>query len=63
MTDRNRRWMPQIEQLLKDKQDYLVVVGALHLVGKEGLVELAQGGGMKPSRLSSVSVVGGNTLP
>jgi uncharacterized protein YbaP (TraB family) len=51
VTDRNRRWMPQIEQLLKDKQDYLVVVGALHLVGKEGLVELAQGRGLKPSRV------------
>lgn len=51
VTDRNRKWMPQIEQLLRDKQDYFVVVGALHLVGKEGLVELAQGRGLKPARV------------
>ena len=40
VTDRNRRWLPQIEKLLKDKDNYLVVVGALHLVGDGGLLEL-----------------------
>jgi len=40
VTDRNRRWLPQIEKLLKDKDNYLVVVGALHLVGEGGLLEL-----------------------
>jgi len=40
-TDRNRRWLPQIEQMLQDpRNDYLVVVGALHMVGSDGLVEL-----------------------
>src|SRR5450432_3338149 len=34
VTDRNRRWLPQIERLLKADQDTLVVVGALHLVGE-----------------------------
>lgn len=38
--DRNRRWLPRIEQLLHERQDCLVVVGALHLVGRGGLVEL-----------------------
>jgi uncharacterized protein YbaP (TraB family) len=39
-TDRNRRWLPKIVALLGDDQDYLVIVGALHLVGSDGLVEL-----------------------
>jgi uncharacterized protein len=40
VTDRNQRWLPQVEQLLKGNDNALVVVGALHLVGKEGLLEL-----------------------
>ena len=40
VTDRNRRWIPAIEGFLKDPKTHIVVVGALHLVGKEGVVEL-----------------------
>ena len=40
--DRNRNWIPNIEGLLKQEDDYLVVVGALHLVGKDSVVELLQ---------------------
>jgi uncharacterized protein YbaP (TraB family) len=39
-TDRNRRWLPTIIGFLNDDHDYLVVVGALHLVGRDGIVEL-----------------------
>ena len=40
-TDRNLKWLPQIEKMLQDpKNDYLVVTGALHMVGSDGLVEL-----------------------
>jgi uncharacterized protein YbaP (TraB family) len=46
-TDRNRRWVSQVEALLDDKDDYLVVVGTLHLVGKDSLIELLQGKGHK----------------
>ena len=41
-TDRNRKWLPTIIGLLDDGHDYLVVVGALHLVGKDSVVELLQ---------------------
>jgi uncharacterized protein YbaP (TraB family) len=41
-TDRNRRWLGQVEALLDDREDYLVVVGTLHLVGKDSLVELLE---------------------
>ena len=40
VTDRNRRWLPQLEELLKANENSLVVVGALHLVGQGGLLEL-----------------------
>ena len=43
--DRNRKWLPKITQLLSDDTDYLVVVGALHLVGRYGLVDLLQSQG------------------
>jgi len=40
VTDRNRHWLPQIERLLRGDENCLVVVGALHLVGRGGLLEL-----------------------
>ena len=51
VTDRNRRWLPQIERLLKADQDYLVVVGALHLVGEGGLLQLTKAQGFEPRQL------------
>jgi uncharacterized protein YbaP (TraB family) len=51
VTDRNRRWLPQIERLLKDNEDYLVVVGALHLIGSGGLLQLARAHGFEPRAL------------
>jgi uncharacterized protein YbaP (TraB family) len=44
-TDRNRRWLPTLTDLLHGQDDYLVVVGALHLVGQDGLVHLLQQAG------------------
>jgi uncharacterized protein YbaP (TraB family) len=48
---RNRKWLPQIEALLDDDQDYLVVVGTLHFVGRDGLLELLPRAGHKPLAL------------
>lgn len=38
--DRNRAWAERIVALLDDRDDYLVVVGALHLVGRNSVVDL-----------------------
>jgi len=46
-TDRNHRWLPKIEALMNDDHDDLVVVGALHLIGRDGLVELLQRDGYR----------------
>ena len=51
VSDRNRRWMPQLERLLHADTDYLVVVGALHLVGSGGLLELAKSKGFEPRQM------------
>lgn len=39
--DRNNAWLPKVEARLKDSKadDTLVVVGSLHLLGEDGLVE------------------------
>jgi hypothetical protein len=52
VTDRNKRWVPQIEKLLHGNQDYFVVVGALHLVGDGGLLELMRRDGYKAEPLN-----------
>jgi hypothetical protein len=51
VTVRNQRWLPQIEQLLKGAGNTLVVVGALHLVGQEGLLELLRRDGHSATQL------------
>jgi uncharacterized protein YbaP (TraB family) len=43
--DRNQRWLPQIENLLARGENALVVVGAAHLVGKNGVIELLKSRG------------------
>jgi uncharacterized protein YbaP (TraB family) len=48
---RNRRWLPKIEALLQADHDVLVVVGALHFVGHDGLLELLTKAGHKPVSL------------
>jgi uncharacterized protein YbaP (TraB family) len=51
VTDRNRRWLPQVEELLRANENSLVVVGALHLVGQGGLLELLRKKGYKITQL------------
>jgi hypothetical protein len=45
VVDRNAAWIPKIEQMVKSKDDALIVVGAGHLVGKHGVVELLRAKG------------------
>ncbi len=40
--DRNRAWVGRLADLLDDRDDYLVVVGALHLVGDDSVVDLLE---------------------
>ena len=50
-TTRNRRWVESMRPILDQQQDnYLVAVGALHLLGNEGLVTLLQRAGYSVMR-------------
>ncbi len=40
IVERNRRWLPQIEKMITQGENAIVVVGAAHLVGREGVIEL-----------------------
>ena len=42
VADRNKNWVNTIDKLLGDDQDYLVIVGALHLVGEDGVPALLE---------------------
>jgi len=52
VTDRNLRWVGQIEGLLDDKDDYLIIVGALHLIGPSGVPDQLKSIGYDVQQLS-----------
>jgi uncharacterized protein YbaP (TraB family) len=52
VTDRNARWVEQILQLLDDDDDYLIIVGALHLVGDQGVPNMLEQRGIGIYQLS-----------
>lgn len=51
VTRRNRAWLPEIESLLRQGRPALVVVGALHLVGDGGLIEMLRERGYRVQQL------------
>ena len=48
---RNRNWVSQIEALLDDEEDYLVIVGTLHLVGEDGVPKMLEARGHQVEQL------------
>jgi len=50
MVRRNQRWAAQVVDLLDDDRDYLVVVGALHLAGPDGLPTMLRDRGLDLKR-------------
>jgi len=40
IVQRNKNWVPKIEEFLNHKGNVLVVVGAAHLIGNKGVIEL-----------------------
>lgn len=51
LTERNQRWLPKIEALTKASENSLVIVGALHLVGDQGVIELLRKRGFTVTQL------------
>lgn len=52
VTDRNARWVTRIDELLNDDDDYLIIVGALHLVGPDSVPTQLQNIGYDVRQLS-----------
>ncbi len=38
ITDRNKKWLPAIESLVGRKENVMIIVGAAHLVGRDGII-------------------------
>ena len=57
VTNRNLRWASQIDELLDDRDDYLIIVGALHLVGEDGVPNLLAQRGVKIRQLSEPAAI------
>lgn len=51
LTDRSASWVPKIQEWLRGNKNVIVIVGAGHLVGREGVVELLRGRGLKVNQL------------
>jgi uncharacterized protein len=47
LDDRNKRWVPKIEAMLKEKHVFFITVGAGHLTGPQGLPALLRKDGFK----------------
>ncbi len=45
IVERNHAWLPQIESYLEDNETYLIIVGAGHLAGRDGLIEMLRAKG------------------
>jgi uncharacterized protein YbaP (TraB family) len=52
---RNRHWVSELKRLLAADQSYLVIVGALHLVGANSVVALMESEGYRIERLPDAS--------
>jgi uncharacterized protein YbaP (TraB family) len=59
LEDRNRRWIPQIEEMLHQPRITFITVGAAHLVGKTGVPALLRAKGYVVDDPGSVAVIAG----
>jgi len=51
LTDRNKKWLPRIETYRKTNQKRFILVGAGHLVGPDGILEILRQRGYKVEKL------------
>jgi uncharacterized protein YbaP (TraB family) len=52
LKQRNQNWVPQIAELINQTDDYLVIVGAMHLVGDNSVLRLLEERDIKSRQLS-----------
>jgi uncharacterized protein YbaP (TraB family) len=51
VSDRTASWVPKVDELLHGSQNAIIIVGAGHLVGPDGMVELLKKQGYKVTQL------------
>lgn len=51
LVDRNQHWLPQIEQMLLTPETEIVLVGAAHLIGQEGILNMLKNQGYEIEQL------------
>jgi uncharacterized protein len=51
LAGRNDKWLPQIEQMFRDSETEFVLVGAAHLVGERGLLNMLESRGYEVRKL------------
>jgi uncharacterized protein YbaP (TraB family) len=56
LVQRNRNWISQIMRLLDQPDNYLVIVGAMHLVGPDSVVAMLEERGVDVIQLSSADL-------
>ena len=56
VVDRNHRWVDEIVELLDDEDDYLIIVGALHMVGEDGVPSLLSERGIDVAQMQDRAV-------
>ena len=56
LTQRNQNWLTNVEPLINQPDDYLVVVGAAHLVGDDSLIRLLQAQGFTVQQIGQDSI-------
>ena len=51
VTDRNRAWLPKIEEFLRSGKTWMVVAGSAHMGGEDGLPALLAARGYQVEQL------------
>ena len=55
VTERNAAWTVELERMLGDGRKYLVVVGALHLVGRDSVIDRLTARGHRVVRVGATN--------
>ena len=55
LADRNRAWIAPLKQIFASERSHLVLVGAAHMLGPEGLIALLSDAGYRPLDLSDAN--------
>lgn len=53
LVERNNNWLPKIERLIKQPEEKFILVGALHLIGEDGLLKQLMNRGYQVKQYSS----------